>query len=145
MSLREITFRVHLFETPGDRQYSRRRLLWLLEALAQINRVYLELHPETPPLYESGVTYEVEKGEIFRDIPTLIEEGKGDCDCLAGWRVAELQNIGVNARPYLKWRKEGDKWIYHALVMLPGGQVEDPSLALGMGGKIISKPIYVQP
>ena len=146
MSLREILFKVRLFETPEDKNYSRRRLLWLLEALSQVDKIWLELHPETPPLYQSGVVYEMEKGELFRDIPTLMEDGVGDCDCLASWRVAELQAIGVNARPYIKWRKVGQQWIYHALVALPGGQIEDPSLALGMGdGKIIARPIYVAP
>lgn len=146
MALREVTFKLHLFESDDDRDYSRRRLLWLLESLCQVNRIWIELHPETPPLYRSGVIYKIEQGEIFRDIPTIIDDGGGDCDCLASWRVAELQAIGINARPYIKWRKEGQRWIYHALVMLPGGRVEDPSLALGMGGgKIVAKPIYVKP
>jgi hypothetical protein len=144
--LKEILFKVKLFEKDNERDNSRRRLLWLLEALTQINKLWLSLHPETPTLYESDVIYAIEKGEIFRDIPTLIEEGEGDCDCLACWRAAEYQNIGIAARPYIKWRRDGSRWIYHAVVWLPGDVIEDPSMALGMGGaKIIRKPVYVQP
>jgi hypothetical protein len=148
MSLEQILIKVNLFESDFDKDNSRRRLLWILEAMCQVNKLWLQLHPypETPPLYESNVVYKVEKGEIFRDIPNIIKDGCGDCDCLACWRVAELQDIGIAARPYLKWRKEGPRWIYHALVWLPGEQIEDPSLALGMGGgKILRKPIYVAP
>lgn len=144
--LTDILFKVHLFDSIRDRNNSRKRLLWLLEALAQIDRVYLEIHPEIPPLYESGVVYKMEKGEVFRDIKHIMDNGGGDCDCLSCWRVAELQQIGIKARPYIKWRKEGKNWIYHALVWLPNGYIEDPSLALGMGGgKILRRPIYVKP
>jgi hypothetical protein len=146
MSLREVTFKLHLFQTEEDRDYSRRRLLWLLESLCQINRIYLELYPDTLPLYQSNIVYAVEDGEIFRDIPSIMDDGCGDCDCLSGWRIAELQAIGINARPYLKWRRENGKTIFHALVMWPDGKVEDPSLALGMGGgKIVNKPIFIDP
>ena len=144
--LNEILFKVKLIEHENEKDNSRRRLLWLLEALCQVNKIWLELHPETPTLYDSDVVYEIEKGELFRDIPNLIADGKGDCDCLASWRVAELRDIGIAARPYIKWRKEGNRWIYHAVVWLPGGKIEDPSLALGMGGaKIVRRPIYIQP
>ena len=144
--LNDVLFKVKLFERENEKDNSRRRLLWLLEALCQVNKIWLEQHPETPQLYESGVVYEIEKGEIFRDIPNIMADGHGDCDCLASWRVAELQDIGIAARPYIKWRKEGDRWIYHAVVWLPGNQIEDPSLALGMGGgRIVRRPIYVKP
>lgn len=144
--LTDILFKVRLFDSPKDKYNSRTRLLWLLEALAQIDRVYLEIHPEIPPLYETGVVYRPEKGEIFRDVYHILEDGCGDCDCLSSWRVAELRIAGVNAHSYIKWRKEIDRWVYHALVWLPGGRIEDPSLALGMGGgKIVKRPIYVSP
>lgn len=144
--IKEVVFRARLFETAGDRNFSRWRILQLLECLTKLDEIWLKFHPETPPLYQSGVVYAPEKGEIFRDIPTLIEEGNGDCDCLSCWRTAELRAIGVAAEPYIKWRREGDKWVYHALTRHPGGQIEDPSLALGMDGvKILARPVFVTP
>jgi hypothetical protein len=49
----------------------------------------------------------------------------------AGWqRVAG----GIRAKPFAKWRRgpQGN-YHYHALVYLPDGRLEDPSLVLGMG------------
>ena len=107
--------------------------------------IYMVINPQKINAQDI-VLYEIEKGEQFRDIPTIIEDKFGDCDCLACWRVAELQDIGIAARPYIKWRREGDRWIYHAVVWLPNGKIEDPSMALGMGGgKVVRRPIYVQP
>lgn len=58
-----------------------------------------------------------------------------NCEDLACYRVAELrENEKVKAKPYAKWRRgpEGN-YHYHALVWLPDGRLEDPSLVLGMG------------
>lgn len=81
-------------------------------------------------------------GERFRDIGRIIENGAGDCDNLACWRVAELRQAGIKARPYMTNRQRPDGGItYHALVLWPPfGSVnyettEDPSLLLGMGGE----------
>lgn len=84
-------------------------------------------------------------GEIFRDIGRIIENGGGDCDNLACWRVAELRQAGIQARPFMTSRKRKDGGTtYHALVIWPalgsignlgdGGKetTEDPSLILGM-------------
>ena len=80
-------------------------------------------------------------GERFRDIGRILERGSGDCDNLASWRVAELRQAGIQARPYMTGRKRADGGTtYHALVLWPPfGNVnyvtsEDPSLLLGMGG-----------
>jgi hypothetical protein len=80
-------------------------------------------------------------GERFRDIGRIIENGGGDCDNLAAWRVAELRQKGIQARPYMTHRERiGGGTTYHALVLWPPfGSVkhetsEDPSLLLGMGG-----------
>lgn len=73
-------------------------------------------------------------GEHFRDIPRIIENGGGDCDNLASWRVAELRELGVNAKPYITWRQRPDGGTtYHVIVLWPDGSSEDPSLLLGMG------------
>ena len=48
-----------------------------------------------------------------------------------GWKRVKG---GVRAKPYAKWRRgpQGN-YHYHALVWLPDGRLEDPSLVLGMG------------
>jgi hypothetical protein len=89
-------------------------------------------------------------GERFRDIGRIIENGGGDCDNLACWRVAELRQCGIEARPFMTHRTRFDGGTtYHALVLWPPvnelGRIgnkapdhlwttEDPSLLLGMGG-----------
>jgi hypothetical protein len=79
--------------------------------------------------------------EIFRDIPRMMEHGGGDCDNWAAARAAEICvaafRIGgkSNARPYLVWREEGDRMIYHAKVLHSDGSDEDPSIIMGMGGQ----------
>lgn len=101
---------------------------------------------------------EVLGGERFRDIGRIIENGGGDCDNLACWRVAELRQGGIKARPFMSNRKRPDGGTtYHALVIWPSlmalvkdgilsesvvrgrpdanyETTEDPSLLLGMGG-----------
>ena len=78
--------------------------------------------------------------EIFRDIPRMEENGGGDCDNWAAARAAEIcvaaYRIGAKskARPYLVWREEGDRMIYHAKVLHGDGSDEDPSIIMGMGG-----------
>jgi hypothetical protein len=78
-------------------------------------------------------------GEHFCDIGVILELGSIDCDGVAAWRVAELRQAGIAARPYLTWRRSlGGGTTYHALVIWPPfGNVpyetsEDPSLLLGM-------------
>lgn len=72
-------------------------------------------------------------GEHFRDIPRIIENGGGDCDNVACWRAAELRELGVNACPYITWRKRPDGGMtYHVITRWPDGSSEDPSLLLGM-------------
>jgi len=146
MAMNNITFDIKLFtDERGDKQRSQKALLWLLEALCQVNLTWLASHPRTPPLYKSSVIYVPEKGtEIWRDIPTILEKKVGDCEDLACYRVAELRYSGVNARPYIKWRRFKGTWRYHAVVWLPGGRIEDPSLALGMSDHPITrKPEYI--
>src|SRR6185369_2473198 len=78
--------------------------------------------------------------EIFRDAPRMAENGGGDCDNMAALRAAEIcvaaYKLGgkSNARPYLVWREEGDRMIYHAKVLHGDGSDEDPSIIMGMGG-----------
>jgi len=54
-----------------------------------------------------------------------------DPDPWAGWKLVKG---GIKAKPFAKWRRgPGGNYHYHALVYLPDGRLEDPSLVLGMG------------
>lgn len=143
MALRHILFDLDLFPNESERESSQDKILALLQALTYLNQLYLRDHPETPPIYKSGITYKLPEqfsgdgfgGEHFRDIPRILENGGGDCDNVASWRAAELREMGINARPYITWRKRADGGTtYHVIVLWPDGGSEDPSLLLGMGG-----------
>ena len=78
-------------------------------------------------------------GEHFCDIGVILELGAIDCDGIACWRVAELRQAGIPARPYLTGRRRSNGTTYHALVLwpplgpeCPHATTEDPSLLLGM-------------
>lgn len=141
-----IRFHIELFGKRGDKNRSRKVLLLLMECLSQINILWLKKN-KAPPLYKSGVRYEREPQGIenWQDIPHILANGVGDCEDLACWRIAELRLHGIKARPYIKWRRDNGLTTYHALVMWPNQKIEDPSLALGMGGKMINRPVFVRP
>jgi hypothetical protein len=109
----------------------------LLEALITENIAYLRVHPDTPWLYQSGVTYEEEEGERddWTDIAETRALGVGDCEDLASWRIAELR---VRAReaaaiPYVSARiVGGNRTVFHVAVRRADGRIEDPSRVLGM-------------
>jgi hypothetical protein len=134
---------------------AKRKILTMLHALAGVNRMHLIAHPETPSLYESGVLYAPEDGsEQWLDIPNILRMGRVDCEDLACWRVAELRERGIRARPFIRWKRRTN-YDFHVLVYRPDGElvdlpprcplgetyevgddgsiIEDPSLALGMG------------
>lgn len=132
-----ITIVASLFDPDTDRVYSERAILSLLYGLVGVNREYLRRY-QTLPLYRAGVKYIREEGsEHWLAIPDIIKNGGGDCEDLACWRVAELLEVGVNAKPFLRWRKHGGSfYLYHVLVKkMVGGKeiIEDPSRILGMG------------
>lgn len=82
---------------------------------------------------------EVLGSEHFCDIGRILDLGEIDCDGLACWRVAELRQQGIQARPFMTSRERpGGGTTYHALVIWPPlgtcnyETSEDPSLLLGM-------------
>ena len=109
-----------------------------LEAVILANRIYLRTH-NAPKLYESGIRYEEEPAgqpyEDFAAVPVVLSRGWADCDDLVSWRIAELRNEGENAKVRLKWQWDSSRKarMFHVLVRRANGQVEDPSLRLGMG------------
>ena len=146
MPLKPISIDVKLFRGPRDADRSRQALCGLMFGLVQVNRGWLKHYPATPQFYRLGVLYRPERGtEAWADIPTILERGYGDCEDLACWRCAELNNKGVKASPYITWRKAGGRTIYHALVKWPNGKIEDPSRATGMGGHAITgEPVFLR-
>ena len=118
-----------------DSDARERVLEQLLEALIAANIEYLRACPSTPSLYESGVVYEEEPGERdnWQDIPETLGLGKGDCEDLGCWRIAELRvRTGEHATPSVKIRVAGNRTICHIAVRGADGSVEDPSRLLGM-------------
>lgn len=134
-----------------NRGLAQKQVLYLLEALINMNRSYLRENPNAPNLYDAGVKYVHQQGkEDWFDIGTALSNGGGDCKILATWRIAELrerQGLGwKSVRPFLKWKRKSDGsfYLYHVLVLhaAPGKifKLEDPSRLLGMDDVIRNLP-----
>lgn len=128
-----------------------------LETLTRENVTYLEAHPATPPLYESGVVYREEglklcgEGRVFKRqlvedwnaIPTVLQKGHADCEDLCAYRAAELRLDGA-PEAFAFPLKAGSKYhpqlgrinLIHVLVARDArcrpDDCEDPSAVLGM-------------
>lgn len=129
-----ITFVLDMFD-PAELDRSDATLRVLLNALVAADYLYLKRHPETPLLYQSGVRYQEEPpgAEDWQDIKTCLNLMWGDCEDLACWRAAELQIRGIDAHPdFTRDVKPNGKTLYHIVVRLPDGRIEDPSRQLGM-------------
>ena len=133
--MRQIELQTGAFRPGTAQPESHAILLRLLETLVELDRDHLRRHPRTPPLYRAGVRYRREPpgSEKWRTIPLVLADGYGDCEDLASWRVAELREAGVDARPCFRFRRHGRRRVYHIMVCLPDGVVEDVSRVLGMG------------
>ena len=122
-----------LFEPPA---ISDQVVNGLLKVLYESDVAYLRAHPNTPPVYRSGVRYARERFERWRSIPVILE-GDGTCDCedLASWRAAELTVAGMPSVPFfVKQRASNGAMLYHIKVRRGDGVIEDPSRGLGMRG-----------
>lgn len=93
---------------------------------------------QVPRFYDAGLRYKTPNdpcgGDVWQDIPTLLGRKFGDCKDLACFRAAELVvKDKIQARPYVKRKFFADGFaLYHVVVLLPNGEFEDPSIALGM-------------
>jgi hypothetical protein len=113
-----------------------------LEGFARLAVRDLELHPDLPSLYRSGVCYEPELASEEWQLPSETDEiGAGDCEDLAAWRCAELRRRGEPARVVVR---PGVRGVWHAIVRRGDGRIEDPSRRLGMLGGI-GRDIEVNP
>ena len=109
-----------------------------LEFLVGLNRMQIRRSGgRIPPLYQAGVRYKREgrtiagrPKEVWRLIPQVMQHREGDCEDLTSWRIAELREKGINARPHLT--RHGN--MFHVRVKYPDGRIEDPSKVLGMKG-----------
>lgn len=112
-------------------------LVPMLRAMTETNLVYLRSTENVPELYRSGVVYKHDPPgkEIWRDIPTILQCGWGDCKKLSCWRAAELQFRGIQATalPVVQTTRHGVVLV-HVIVEWANGTTEDPSKRLGMLG-----------
>lgn len=104
----------------------------LLRCLIDLNILWLQVHPYTPPLYHSGVYYA--RTEVWDTIPALYARGYGDCKSLTAARVAELFVTGIHTVPVFRFDSQDFGTMFHILVMTLDGLNEDPSKILGMVG-----------
>jgi len=110
----------------------------VLEGLVLANVVYLEAHPKTPRLYESGVRYKRERPgrENWLIIPYLYKRRFGDCEDLGAALAAEcIVFDGLDAWAFTV--RTGKKKFHTKVCIREDGElfVEDPSRVLGMGKK----------
>lgn len=120
----------------------------LLDALTDINSIYLEYHPNTRPLYPRGARPIFNGGPVFYartqiwdPIPALYRRGYGDCKSLSAALIADLRRKGVECYPVFRWVRANDPTVkgetnYHILVQSAQG-FEDPSRILGMGANAL--------
>lgn len=107
----------------------------LLTCLTALDVDYLKQHPRVPLLYQSGVRYVAEAPgeEAWLSVPDVLLHMRGDCEDLGCWRAAELQLRGEPAKAVWSVRKTPRGNLYHIRTRRGNGQIEDPSVVLGMG------------
>ena len=122
-----------------------RELELALAVVTSLNELFLRGTPGVPRLYESGVVYATEPAssqsvasseERIASIPEVLALGWGDCDDLACYLSAERRVCdGIAARPrvVLEGIAPDGSHHWHVVVEHPDGQIEDPSVVLGMG------------
>lgn len=122
----------HVFGPGSSSRDNAYALRALLDCLITINQAFLEYHPKTKKLYQSGVVYG--RTQEWENIPALYDRGFGDCKSLTAVLVAEYRQQGIAAEPVFRWitREDGTGTDYHILVKV-GNRFEDPSRELGMG------------
>jgi hypothetical protein len=112
-----------------------------LRAVVAANRVEFRMAAARgrpfPSLYASGIRYDREpwtgRFEEFADAATMLRRGWGDCDDLAAYRVAELQEAGEAADVRIYWRRNRKGALtMHIQVRRANGDIEDPSRYLGL-------------
>lgn len=125
---------------------SRQDLQLALDVAVTLAVAQLRANPRFPLLYQSGVRYSRDVclaprvpgacERFLTPVSALAESRAGmvpglDCDDLAIWRAAELRvRFGKARARAVPIRSPGIGW--HVLVEHGDGQIEDPSVQLGM-------------
>ena len=103
-----------------------------INALVTINVQLMSQNPGAwPSVYDAGMVYVPETpGEVERwqTAPELLASREGDCEDLASYTAARYIVRGVPARAGIFRTEAG----YHIVVILPNGDIEDPSARTGM-------------
>lgn len=130
---------------PGDRA----SISSALAGLTALDRSIIRAHPEVPTVYESGARWRAEDGsERWRSIADIYgfdprisgrvnarkPVGRIDCEDLAAWRAADLQEREGETGAYADV-VPGGLGLWHAIVQRADGSVEDVSARLGMPGR----------
>lgn len=125
-----------------DAALSARAIGHLINALFQIDLDQWR-SMDLPDLYSAGITYtnlappcaEL-PGDLWLDAVTLLKVKKGDCKDLACYLAAQrVVKEGKKCRPAMQRRflPGTDEFaLYHIVVLYADGQIEDPSIKLGM-------------
>lgn len=132
---KSIEFATQIFGHAWSRVASERVLDVLLDALVEIDCIWLRVAPTTPHLYQSGVRYHHDASkEKWLSIPEAMHEGVADCKSLSAWLVAYYRTSGIDreARCVKRLHDLGDLLLYHIVVQRADGTIEDPSRQLGM-------------
>jgi hypothetical protein len=109
-----------------------RTLRALVEALIELNVIYLRSHPFTPRLYDMGIRYG--RTQIWDTVSAFQNRGFGDCKTLTAILCAERRLAGRECDPVHRFMLRKDGGLdYHILVARDDGSYEDPSKVLGMG------------
>lgn len=123
----------HVFRPGANPKENAYALRALMQHLIEQNKVFLQFHPKTPRLYQSGVVYG--RTVNWDTIPALYAKGYGDCKSLTAALVAERLMRGIAAKPVFRFaQNETGGEDYHILVQTGTG-FEDPSKKLGMGNE----------
>ncbi len=104
-----------------------------LETLVRVDRLHLRADRTIPPLYELArrglIRYRDPENvdDKWCDVVRAIKHRDVDCEDLACWRVAELNEQGVGARVAFSIRPHpnGRRRAVHIYVRLPDGRTED--------------------
>jgi len=111
-----------------------RALRALLRGLTSLDAFIIGFRRERgrpmPRIYESGVSYERERGtEKWQRADEVLKEGSGDCEDLATWRAGELHDAG-EVGAFVDVVPAASRRGYHAIVRRADGTTEDPSRVL---------------
>jgi hypothetical protein len=152
-----LDFKLNPPDSPEARNQCLQTFLWAMIVWnGRLLKMARQYGKPLPKLYESGVRYirEPEGQEHWEDIHSIINNLGADCEDLAAWRVAELRDMGIAARPAWRHRRvesedsQKQYSLYHILVAIPVPEghgkfvkslngwfeIEDPSAKLGMNG-----------